>query len=273
MEESPQQRAVRELQKVGLTEYEARCFVALSRVPKATAKEVSQLADVPRSRVYDSAENLQTRGLVDVREGTAREFRAVSVDLAVEKLEREYLEHLESVAASLREVSHASSRREPSEIWTLEGRANVVDRGLTLFEEAASELFVMVTGDDLLEDAWVEGMADAADRGATVLFGCQCEDVCADVRERVPEVSIWGPEANLPEFPTDGDRLARLVMADRETVMIATLGEQRLPGVAEETAVWGRGANNGLVIVLEGMLGARIDELEPESTDSAHVQL
>lgn len=273
MEKSPERRAARELQAVGLTEYEARCFVALSRVPKATAKEVSQLADVPRSRVYDSAENLQARGLVDVREGTPREFRAVSVNLAVEKLEREYLDHLESVAASLREVSRASSTREPSEIWTIEGRANVVDRGLTLFEEATSELFVMVTGDDLLEDAWVEGMAEAADRGATVLFGCQCEDICEDVRERVPEVSIWGPEANVPEFPTDGDRLARLVMADREAVMIATLGGQGFSGATEETAVWGRGTTNGLVVVLEQMLGARIDELEPEATDSAHVQL
>lgn len=56
------EEAVTSLEELGLTEYEARCFVALTRLSKGTAKEVSQVADVPRSRVYDTIERLERTG-------------------------------------------------------------------------------------------------------------------------------------------------------------------------------------------------------------------
>ncbi|PSQ46397.1 hypothetical protein BRD15_09160 [Halobacteriales archaeon SW_6_65_15] len=58
--------AIDALEQLGLTEYEARCFVALTRLPHGTAKEVGQVADIPRSRVYETMDRLQDRGLVDV---------------------------------------------------------------------------------------------------------------------------------------------------------------------------------------------------------------
>lgn len=265
MGQSPERQAVDALQEVGLTAYEAKCFVALSRVPKATAKEVSQLADVPRSRVYDSAEGLQARGLVDVREGTPREFRAVSVDLAVEKLERDISDHLDTVASSLREVSRLESRGDDGEIWTVEGRANVVDRGLSLFAGADEELFCLVAGEDVPEETWIEALGDAADRGVNVLFASPRAAVREAVDERLPEGTVREPDVALSAFPADEDHLVRLVLADREAVMIATRDDQRVPGVARETAVWGRGTTNGLVVVLGRMLGTHIDQLDADS--------
>lgn len=53
------------LMDLGLSEYEVRCFVALTQLSEATAKEISQVADVPQSRVYDVANQLHERGLVD----------------------------------------------------------------------------------------------------------------------------------------------------------------------------------------------------------------
>lgn len=48
--------AIEALTELGLTEYEARCFVALSQLTQGTAKEISRVADVPQSRVYDVTE-------------------------------------------------------------------------------------------------------------------------------------------------------------------------------------------------------------------------
>lgn len=272
MGQSPEREAVDALQEVGLTAYEAKCFVALARVPKATAKEVSQLADVPRSRVYDSAEGLQARGLVDVRDGSPREFRAVSVDLAIEKLERGIRDHLDSVATALRQVTRREPGQDDTSIWTVEGRGNVVDRGLTLIADADEELFSLVVGEDVPEDAWIEALADAVDRGVSVLFASPRPAVRKAVGERIPEATVWEPDATLSAVPTDSDHLVRLVMADREAVMIATLGDQRITGVPRETAVWGRGPNNGLVVVLGRMLGTRIDELALVDADSEQIQ-
>ncbi|MFC7173527.1 TrmB family transcriptional regulator [Haloplanus litoreus] len=72
------EEAVRTLRTFELTEYEAKCFVALTRLREGTAKEVSEVADVPRARIYDSMDALQDRGLVSVQESKPRRFRAVS---------------------------------------------------------------------------------------------------------------------------------------------------------------------------------------------------
>ncbi|MFT4923715.1 MAG: sugar-specific transcriptional regulator TrmB, partial [Haloarculaceae archaeon] len=47
---SNQDEAIELLQELGLKEYEAKCFVALCRLPQGTAKDISEISDVPRTR-------------------------------------------------------------------------------------------------------------------------------------------------------------------------------------------------------------------------------
>ena len=60
-------KAVTALQELGLKEYEAQCFVGLSRLPSGTAKQLSEITDVPRTRVYDAIRLLEAQGLVEVQ--------------------------------------------------------------------------------------------------------------------------------------------------------------------------------------------------------------
>ena len=50
------------LQELGLREYEARCFVGLSRLPTGTAREISEVTEVPRTRVYEATRVLAAEG-------------------------------------------------------------------------------------------------------------------------------------------------------------------------------------------------------------------
>ena len=53
------EEAVDVLRKLGLKEYEARCFVGLSRLSTGTAKRLSEVTEVPRTRVYDAIRVLE----------------------------------------------------------------------------------------------------------------------------------------------------------------------------------------------------------------------
>ena len=50
--------ATESLQQLGLSQYEAEVFVALVKLGTGTAREVTQITDVPRSQVYGAAEAL-----------------------------------------------------------------------------------------------------------------------------------------------------------------------------------------------------------------------
>ena len=65
--------AVEQLKALGLSTYAARTFVALVSLGEGTAPDVSEVADVPRTRVYDAADELRDRGPVtDGAAGGAR---------------------------------------------------------------------------------------------------------------------------------------------------------------------------------------------------------
>ena len=84
------QEAVEILQQLGLKEYEAQCFVGLSQVPSATAKKISEITDVPRTRVYDAVRVLESKGLVEIQHSSPQRFRAVSLSEATETLRDQY---------------------------------------------------------------------------------------------------------------------------------------------------------------------------------------
>ena len=97
---SNQQQSIELLQQLGLKEYEAKTFVALTRRSSGTAKEISETSEVPRTRVYDAARVLASKGLVETQHSSPQEFRAVPIDGAVNTLKSQY----ENRTATLRQA-------------------------------------------------------------------------------------------------------------------------------------------------------------------------
>lgn len=96
--------AVEVLQQLGLKEYEAKCFVGLSRLETGTAKQLGEITDVPRTRVYDAVRLLEAQGLVEVQHSSPQRFRAVSLDEATETLHDQYETRVERLANALEQA-------------------------------------------------------------------------------------------------------------------------------------------------------------------------
>lgn len=154
---------------------------------------------------------------------------------------------------------------ETGEIRTIHGRELIVTRGQDLFDYAEEELFLMVTTDGLLEPTCIEKLHDAVDRGVDVYLGSQTRAVRDLIRRQAPSVTIWEPQLNWLNLPPSGETLGRLVMADREAVLLGTLGED--DDVPTERALTGEGPANPLVVLMREMLGRRLDHLDGQSED------
>lgn len=160
-----------------------------------------------------------------------------------------------------------SMAHKSGDIWTLEGRDNVTERGRALCEAANDELFMMFTVDGTVETACVRRIQEAIDRGVDVYLGTQNQKLRDLVREHAPEVVIWEPHLDWLNLPPTDEKVGRLIMADREELMIGTIGEIGPDGVPKETAITGAGKDNPLVMLLREMLGSRLDHLDAQSED------
>ena len=227
---SGERAAVEALEELGLTEYEAKCFVALTRIAQGTAKEISQLSDVPRSRVYDSVERLHHRGLVDVQQSDPREYRAVSKDEAFGKIRESYDSSIETADEALGRVESAEMREEKG-VWAIANADHVSDRLVALLDDAEEHAHLLVADETILTQPILDSLAAASDRGLTVIIEVPSESVRDRVRQDVPDARIVMSPGLKETHRVVKKWPGQLILVDHHAVLASGIEESSLPDV------------------------------------------
>lgn len=162
---------------------------------------------------------------------------------------------------------HLTGESDSDGIGEIEGREQIVSFGQSLCDRADEELFCMFTDTRLLEAGCLTRIRDASRRGTNVYLGTRDSDIREYVRENAPEVTLWEPNTDWLNLPVAGDRVGRLLLADREAVMLGTLLEQKTDGFHEEQAIVGEGEHNTLVTMICQLLGPHLEEIDQDVED------
>ena len=249
------------LQDLGLKEYEARCFVALTQVPAATAKEISDLSEVPRTRVYDAIRVLEDEGLVEVQHSSPKRFRALEVAEAAETLRQRYDDRIDTLESQLERLdiqSEADGAEQVQEVWSLCGDQAIQSRTLDRLEAAESEIVLLVVDEDLLTDAVFQRLQVAVERGVDVVVGGRSDAVVSRVEAELPAATVFRTELDWLVGPQEGDEVAisRLVLVDRSALLVASFyPDDESDGTAEQ-AVVADGLENGVVVLVRRLIAS-----------------
>lgn len=260
------QEAVEVLQQLGLKEYEAACFVGLSRLPTGTAKELSEITSVPRTRVYDAVRVLEARGLVQVQHSTPQRFKAVPIDEAVRTLQDEHEQRFDRLKHALATAEPIRTAPEESvqEVWTLSGSTPIANRCHQLIGDAESEVVLVVGDDSLLTDDLVETLTAIPD-SVDLFIGTLTETIRATVEQRVPDATTFvsGLEWLGSNGTEDSDTvIGRLLLTDRSAILASSL----LQRSGEEHAIFGTGFGNSLVIVSRRLMAQGLSNVQAEGS-------
>jgi len=248
------QEAVDVLQQLGLKEYEARCFVGLSQLPAGTAKKLSEMTDVPRTRVYDAVRVLEAQGLVEIQHSSPQRFRAVSLSEATETLREQYDSRVDRLHNALDDIQMETTPEESSiqEVWSMTGSTAIENRTDTLLRGAESEIVLVIADESLLTDRLVTKLNDT-DEAVDLLVGAVTESVRTTVQEAIPEATTfvsgleWLSEGHVDTGET---AIGRLVLIDRSTILVSSI----VPSTGEEHAIFGEGFGNGLVVIARRLM-------------------
>lgn len=246
----PQTVAISQLEALGLSSYAARTYVALVSLGDGTAQEVSRVVDVPRTRVYDAVEELHERGLVDVQHSTPKRFWATPTESAARQFHEEYTSRIDRLSAALDGLESTVRPTEQHGVWTVSGQTAVTNRVIEGFDAATDEI-VYMTVDDLLDDALIERLRAADDRGVDIKLAGMESEVEDRLTTALPEVELFESMWAWSDTPA-----GRVLMVDeRETLASVFVPDvdERLPTRTRETAIWGAGETNSLVILLKAM--------------------
>ena len=246
------------LETFGLTEYEAKCFVALTRIDHGTARELAEVADVPRPRVYDSVESLQERGLADVQDSQPRRFRAADPRDAVETIRRAYGERLDRLEGLLPRLQSPEPRDERAGVWVVEGDDAVSDRLTGLVENATEEVLLVVAVESLLTEEFREALAAASDRGVSITLGSPGPPIRATVADTAPTATVAETWTWWEDYPIRAGEISSILMVDGEQLLVSSDLESDLPGVDRHSAVWTDDERAPLVGLMRPLLSSAI---------------
>ncbi len=263
---SNHQQAIELLQNLGLKEYEAKCFVALSRLPKGTAKEISENSDVPRTRVYDAIRVLEAKGLVEVQHSNPQQFRSVPIEEAAETLRREYESRTETLVETLESIEPAPEDDDTEvthEVWALTGSAPISNRTQQLIDAAGRELVLIIGHRDVLTENLVAHLQVAQETGIELLIGTVSEQLRDRIQEALPnaEVFVSGLEwlSGSASDQSEDVTISRLLLIDRNTILVSSVQEKDSDESLDEKAVFGRGFNNGIVVIARRLMATGLN--------------
>lgn len=139
-------RARRALKEFGLTEYEAKAYVSLVESGAVSASELSRIAGIPYSKIYEIIGNLERKGWVESAQGRPSKYYSKAPSTALESSRIRFETTLKSSEAeALQELQPLYEKKgvqEKPDIWIVRGQDNIVDKIKETLVETRRELMV-----------------------------------------------------------------------------------------------------------------------------------
>ena len=157
---------IRSLQELGLSEYEAKCYLALLGEQSQTGYSVARASGVPRSKVYEVLEGMVARGIVIANYGEPTQYAPLSPEELISLRRRETEQSIDSAEEGLKQFAATSVNRDL--IWDIKGRNEILDRLREVIGRTRRLLLLQLWAEDASELR--KPLADAAERGVEIII-------------------------------------------------------------------------------------------------------
>lgn len=225
--------AVLKLTQLGLSEYEAKAYVALLRENPASAYEIAKNSGIPTSKIYEVIKKLEYRQMIQSIHGerSRRLFIPVSPDEFIQNFRTATEENLQAVKNELKDVKTGI---DTSYTWHMKEYKNLIIRAKRMLETARETILLSIWPIEM--GALSEAISDTEKRDvkiAVVHYGATNIKISRLYRHPV-EDTIYAQKKT---------RGFALVADSREVLTGKIEGEEKTE------AIWSM--NEGLVIMAE----------------------
>lgn len=179
-----QKSFIGKLKEFGLNSYEAKLWTALLSRGVSTAGELSDIANVPRSRSYDILESLEKKGFIIMKLGKPIKYLAVHPDEVLERVKKNVKEDADKHVLMLDELKSEDVLGELNLLHSqgvdfinasdlvgcIKGRKNIVNHVETMVKTAQKSITILTSAQGLARkrDALHKHLKKAKERGVKV---------------------------------------------------------------------------------------------------------
>jgi HTH-type transcriptional regulator, sugar sensing transcriptional regulator len=152
------------LKDFGLNTYEAKLWTALLSRGVSTAGELSDIANVPRSRSYDVLESLEKKGFIVMKLGKPIKYIAVPPEEVINRVKKQVVDEADKHVESLKELKSSNVLTElnllynqginlvdPTELsGSIKGRNNIYNQMESMIKNAEKSVILVTSTQGLV---------------------------------------------------------------------------------------------------------------------------
>jgi HTH-type transcriptional regulator, sugar sensing transcriptional regulator len=239
-----QKETVSQLKDIGLNSYEAKLWLALLAKGVASAGELSDIANVPRSRSYDVLESLEKKGFIIMKIGKPIKYIAVQPDHVISNVRKRMLEDVKNQEKFLDKVERSELIGElknvyksgitdidPTELTgSIKGRKNIYRQIERLIKNAEKSVIIVTTSEGIQRKKSALKGAIRKAKENKVSVKVAASDVDGETIPQLEELSRFC-ELRISNTP------ARFCVIDGKDVIFMPLGED-VPNPEADIGVW-----------------------------------
>jgi sugar-specific transcriptional regulator TrmB len=224
---------INKLRDFGLNTYESKIWTALLSRGVSTAGELSDIANVPRSRSYDVLESLEKKGFIILKTGKPIRYLAVKPDEVIERVKKkvreetdkqlELIEKLktEEILDKLNSLhSQGLDMIEPIDLTgAIKGRKNIYNHLVTMIKNAQKTITIVTTPQGIIrkKDILLKYLTQAKQKGVKIR-------ISAPVETKDKELSKLAKIADIKKT----NLKARFCIIDKKEILFMLMNDENV---------------------------------------------
>jgi len=218
-----QEQLLKKIKDFGLNSYEAKIWTALLSRGISTAGELSDIANVPRSRSYDVLESLEKKGFIIMKLGKPIKYIAVSPEEVVERVKKRVYEDAEQTLQRMDELKESNILQELTQLHnngidtiapedisgSFKGQDNIYDHLNLMIKDAEKNIILVTSEEGLIRKgkALFRQIKKAHERGVNITINAPLTD------KNKPTVELLKPYATITHL---NNLKARFLIIDEQ---------------------------------------------------------
>ncbi len=241
-----QKELLSQLRAFGVNSYESRLWTALLAKGTASAGELSDIANVPRSRAYDVLESLEKKGFIIMKIGKPIKYIALSPEAVLEKVKKKVIVEAEERTETLNKLKETDlitqlsllyntgiEAVEPFELsGCLKGRKNIYEHIEQLMKASTKSININTSKTGLFrkKEAFMKIFKKAREKGVKIRISAPVSGLSADEKKEIMNLK------NLCEIKDSGADARFCIVDSKHLVFMLTDDEEINPTF--DSAIW-----------------------------------
>ena len=226
---------IKKIKDFGLNSYEAKLWTALLSRGISTAGELSDIANVPRSRTYDVLESLEKKGFIISKIGKPIKYLAIPPKEVLERVKKKIIQESEIKIVNMDKLKQSNVLSELTTLHTqgidmvdstdvsgrFKGRDSLYDHIDLMIKEAEKEIILCTSEQGLLRkhDFFKKAFEKAAKRGVKIKIAAPLTKINKHVSKELKGIAEIRHTKNLN---------ARFVVVDNKSLMFMLLDDKEV---------------------------------------------